>query len=739
MSMMPPAIFWKPHLGSLTSGLLMLVLIFVLALIYRRFSNRYTLRQSILLLAPKVLTFILLMLALFDPTWAFLKTQDGAKHKLAVVLDVSPSMDIADRNGEARVKRARRIIQQYRDRLSKDIEFVPFEFDSDLYQLKKPAALTESAGFTDLGNALVSLADTPGIDQYLGVLMLTDGGDEPIRASHLPPVPLFVTSVGNDLNEMNDIFFRDIDAPKEVELNTGFEIDVDLQASGNAKFEQSLSFVDVHIEYEAEPDNWTELASQEVDLRNAQARAAFKLPGFKTDGTKRLRVTIGEVRGELTTLNNKRELHIQIQPRALPVLLYTRSLGYDVNTLRKTLDKDSGLRLTALSRVTGENFFVQGDRQAKDEPIEKGFPSSAETLQLYKCVILGSFPANELTKKQQEALLEYINRGGAVVLLGGDQSFGRGGYADTLLKPIFPWQISGSDPDLLPGEFPVGLPPGSADLEMTYEFARALTAAGQMTLTGINRSGALKPGAIGILNTSVQGRTVSAVAIQPYGEGQVLAISGNTLWQWSRAGGAARNAYEVFWKQMIRYLGGRTEGERFLSIRWDRQFYRPGEEAEVHIAVAGQYTLGELRLEAQIKKDEVIHPVQVQEQGAKENSYRCTIPFAARGDYLVSISAFRGGKLLETYDKLLHVKPAMNEGADLSVNHGFLDQLASQTTGKYAKELEWNTQVDAIQDQVVQRSITEDVPLNQFKFIYISLFLVILIAEWIIRRKLNLF
>ena len=43
-----------------------------------------------------------------------------------------------------------------------------------------------------------------------------------------------------------------------------------------------------------------------------------------------------------------------------------------------------------------------------------------------------------------------MNNGGALIVLGGDSSFGLGGYADSKLAPLMPWQIRADEPLLSP-------------------------------------------------------------------------------------------------------------------------------------------------------------------------------------------------------------------------------------------------------------------------------------------------
>ena len=45
---------WKPHLGTLANSLVVLVVMFWLYVMWRRYRKRYTVKKTLLLLAPKL-------------------------------------------------------------------------------------------------------------------------------------------------------------------------------------------------------------------------------------------------------------------------------------------------------------------------------------------------------------------------------------------------------------------------------------------------------------------------------------------------------------------------------------------------------------------------------------------------------------------------------------------------------------------------------------------------------------
>ena len=71
--------------------------------------------------------------------------------------------------------------------------------------------------------------------------------------------------------------------------------------------------------------------------------------------------------------------------------------------------------------------------------LANGLPSTREELFRYQGMILGSADASVFTAEQQRMLADFVTvRGGALLALGGEQSFGEGGWLETPLSYLLP-------------------------------------------------------------------------------------------------------------------------------------------------------------------------------------------------------------------------------------------------------------------------------------------------------------
>lgn len=113
-------------------------------------------------------------------------------------------------------------------------------------------------------------------------------------------------------------------------------------------------------------------------------------------------------------------------------------------------NSDSGLVATSgrprvLIIESDPNLIKELAYALEDEDIQtdvrppQGMPDSLAGLQNYELLILSNVPATQLTQQQMEITRTYVQElGGGLLMLGGEQSFGLGGYYKTILEEILP-------------------------------------------------------------------------------------------------------------------------------------------------------------------------------------------------------------------------------------------------------------------------------------------------------------
>jgi hypothetical protein len=257
-------------------------------------------------------------------------------------------------------------------------------------------------------------------------------------------------------------------------------------------------------------------------------------------------------------------------------------------------------------------------------------------------------------------------------------------------------------------------------------------------LDSLNRVGELKPNATALLTVQMTERAVAVVAIQPYGKGKVMAVATDTLWKWALQPEPLRAAYGLFWRQAVRNLTGKTEGGQNLAVRWDKDFYRPGDQATGEITVLGAGT-GVLRFTASLSKKEQNTALEVAPQPAQPQTFQVKPRFRDRGDYAFRLVAYQGDRVLEAYEKSFPVAPLVDEGSRLELDDVFLKHVASLGGGNYFREDEAGLFLERLAAHPLRKVALQESSLVEAGPWFVVVFLTVLVLEWTLRRKFNLF
>ena len=732
-------LIWKPHLGTLANSLVILALMGWLCLLWYRYRSRYAVPRTMQLLAPKLLFTILATVALMDPAWRNARPSDDSQ-KVAVVNDISTSMDVEDDGSNSRTGRAQKMMNAIEGELKGIASVENYQFDVDILAAEDdPVNGTRN---TDLGRTVVSLSEEPGLSDCKAVVLVTDGGDEVIRSERLPGVPIYILGVGTDPSTWDDLEISNTDIPEEVELDTPFKVSADIVVhSTSDDFAKKTAEVDVWIEKEV-AGQYQQLQSVRVDPRKNNGRVEFELPAEETEGVYNFRLSVKDVDGEMTTLNNAREFAVDVREKSINVLLYGNMLDVNFSMLKREFSDDETIKLTSVYRKNAQVFLIDGARQEGDQVFSRGFPADEEVLNLYTCIVLGSFPAEFINPASFTAIKQYVENGGNLVLLGGPKSFDKGGYFKTALAPLIPWKESNAARGISAGQFPVVIPPEGSGHGLSSATAAILKDVTSPVFYSVNKVGERRSGALSLMNASVGAQIVPIVALQPYGKGQTLGVATDTLWRWSRMEGDISGAFAQFWRDSIRYLAGEIEGGRFLTVDWDRKRYRPSEEAHAEIGVVGRYAEGEVHLKGSVEHEGTTQELSIVLTDG--NDFTTKVFFPDRGDYKIKLEATLAGEPLDSYQRVLRVGSNVSEGADLAVDHPFLENLAARSGGNYQREADTGQLIERLKAMLMTSADPHDTPLVREPAlfgvlpIFILLVMGVMLWEWVLRRRMNI-
>jgi uncharacterized membrane protein len=382
----------------------------------------------------------------------------------------------------------------------------------------------------------------------------------------------------------------------------------------------------------------------------------------------------------------------------------------------------------------------------KDEnELRGGFPKNAEDLYAYHAVILDDLEAEFFTQDQMQLLKEFVRqRGGGLLMLGGQESFRNGKYDRTPIGDLLPVYID--DVPTLP-------PDARFRLALTREgwlepWIRLRSEenderkrlAGMPQFATLNPVRGIKPGATVLARVEVKDvpEPMPALVEQRFGQGRVGAMLLGDLWRWGlRKPENAEDDLAKAWRQTVRWLvadvpqrvevnaapSKETEGADgavTLAVRVKDPTYAPLDNAAVSVQVTGPDGKPvQLTAEASGNK-----------AGLYQASYVPRQPGAYRAQ--VTVTAPDGSEVGQTQTGWTS-DPAAEEFRNLRANRALLERLAKATGGQVVKAADLDDFVEKLPTRHAE--ITEPYVRPVWHQPWVFLFAILcLTAEWGLRR-----
>jgi uncharacterized membrane protein len=713
----------------------------VLAWLYRRLFTLYPQRQALTLVALKISAVLVLLLSLLRPA-LFSEDKDLANARVILLVDDSRSMSTRDGSvGQPRIDDARRVaFDTLLPKLKDKLAVTTLAFSDRVKATEKAGELTGTGDGTDIPNALLESARNYVKSGSVGAyLLVTDGGD----ARALPPAfsagaPVFAVSIGSDLSNIDDLRIGEVEHPDRVDSKTDFDVRVDVSAAGRPEFFDSLKNLELKLS-----EGKTPLSAKAVALTTSARKQTLTLRiSAAEQGIHRYTLALPVLKSEVATLNNERTITVEVQDPSLRVLYYASRLGQGYKPLRNAIKTDAGIHITGLVRVGSDRFLLQGEKP--DDKMKNEFPTSTDILKKFKCVVLGDCEAKDISPAALTALEQYVSDGGSLVALGGPLAFGLGGWANSPLSNAFPWQIAASEPPWRNESIPVELTPlGRA--HPIFKDLNGIVGGGGNTgkMNGYNTPGSLRPGAQALVNAALpSGERPAVVAFSRYGKGKVLGIASHALWLWSDTESDGGKAYSAFWRQAIRFLAGSEDSGGLLNLAADKQGrYAPGSQALVSARVLDRslVPLKGATLNAALKTLDgaPVGTINFREDGAP-GAYSAQVDLASAGAYRLQVSASDSKGVLETRELLLEAGAGSGEGAFPAVNTSYLQELTSKTGGALMTQDHADELAAKILDGVKAEVRRKEISLVWDNPYFYLVFLGLMTAEWIVRRRMNM-
>ena len=546
----------------------------------------------------------ILAICLAEPLWSGVRAKPGA-NLFVVLADNSKSMQVCDK-GES-TSRGVRLSNLFKEspikehkswqaRLGQDFDVRRFRFDSSLQQADNLTALKFDGASSSVGRALGAVRERFQGRPVGGILLLTDGNatdlDEgSLQLNDMPPVYPVVFGKATA---------RDIWIQKTAVSQTSFEdspvsIQVDVASTG---------FADHQIVAQLMDESGKEVKRETRPSGDESVPLPFRFQVRPTKpGISFYRVRVGTAEGidsedekkqpaEATLGNNTRLIKVDRGKGPHRILYVGGRPNWELKFLRRAIEDDEQIDLVGLIRVArreakfdfrgrddeSSNALFRGFKKERDEETESydqpvlirlntkdaeelrdGFPKSKEALFQYKAILLDDIEAAFFTQDQLTLLQKFVSdRGGSVLMLGGQECFQQGGYHRTPVGEMLPVYL-----DRLPDE-----PASRVRLSLTRtgwlrpwvrlrnnenDERKRIEQMPQFFI--MNRVSGIKPGAT-ILATATDesGKQHPALVVQRFGNGRSAAMTIGDLWRWQLKRQDDNDDLGKAWRQMLRWM-----------------------------------------------------------------------------------------------------------------------------------------------------------------------------------------
>jgi len=667
-------------------------------------------------------------------------TLDRLKPRFLIAVDQSASMKMSPEGGVVdRWEVAKTLLtESWTKTLEARCDVDVFEFSSGLGQRRSLSEIPDAdpdQPATHLRISLKALQDRYVGQPVLGILLLSDGLDtrEASRdwAEVRGPIPIYAVRLEDDA-----AWTVEPDARVDM-VDTSNRVTVDWESSLTAVVSgQGLDGNAVRVQL------WKDdVLQQEIPTRlpadNASGSVEFRVPHPEV-GDFTYTVRIPELPGESYTNDNQFAVSVEVVDSKNRLLYLEGYPRWESKYLSRVLRSSRDVEPLCFLQGPGGRLLTIGERESLD-------PDRAmQDLKRFRIVILGDLQAEVLGPTRSDALVDYVDKGGSLVLLGGVAGWGRNGFESTSLSGLLP--IRAAD--------------GLTQEEGKYQVRFTRDGLGHAAFQGENQSWDTTPSVLSLFTggspgpgtrTLVEARADSGVgplvSEMRYGQGVVLAILTDSLWRW-QLDPSTMGSYEAFWKQILYWLMPDEETlDAFeLDLFADAGRLHLGDTLELNarIGVAQGDPVPDVGVVCDIEGpggrtlqfDMTPQPVTT---AGGETFSGYAVPFEARapGLYKAVAKADHEGEEIFSSPYSFYVKPFTPETLPRPADNVLLKTLAEATGGRF---LEPDEAGDVLSSLEVRMKDQEEVSFTSLwnTFPVLLILIALLTGEWVLRKIQNL-
>jgi len=664
---------------------------------------------------------------------------------IAVVVDDSRSMSIADSDGRPREAVAVAALeggvlaglrQRFQTRL--------YRLGSELTRVDGPREIAPVEPATRIGDNLKRLATETSELPVGAIVLLSDGGQntagtggsgisrDALEALRNRRLPVHTVGFGRE-ESSHDVEIEDVGMAANAITNSRIAATVSLTQRGYAGQPAKLTV----------RDGAKALAEREITLAadgRIQTEPLFFSAGAA--GAKSLTFGIDPLPGEENPANNAVARPILVSDAKRRILYVEGEPRWEYKFIRRAEAEDPTVQLVSMLRTSENKIYRQGISDPGE--LAGGFPVRPEDLFGYAGIIIGSVDAGYFTPLQQELLREYVDRrGGGILFLGGRFSLSDGGWGSSTLNDVLPTFLPSGNHNFHRNAATVELTAQGLDSPITQlldDPGKNAQRWKKLTfLADYEDAGAPKPGATVLANLHAGRRKLPLLITQSFGHGRTAILATGGTWRWQMSEALGDPSHDLFWQQLLRWLVAESPGpvvasasERLLMDEGRIELRAQVRDQQFERAVNAQVTAHIIGPDGTNALADLMPSENT--PGLYQTEWTAEKP----GTYVVEVTAesARGSQPRELGRDVLTVQRenGVAENFHTEQNRHLLEQLASDTGGRYWKPSELKSLPRDISYSEAGISVRSTKELWDMPIVFLLL-LGLPIAGWLLRRK----
>jgi uncharacterized membrane protein len=685
----------------------------------------------------------LILFLLWQPA-ILISELNSQQNIIAVVVDDSRSMAVADSNGKTRESAALAVLEGgLLAGLRKRFQTRLYRLGSQLTPVTTLQAIAPVDQATHVGDGLKQLA-TSTADLPIGAVLLLSDGSENSAGMGGSGISLdAIQALGNRRLPVHTMGFGSLDATHDIEME---DVSVVASVTANARAAATVSLVQHGYSGQA-----ARLSVRDQDKTLAERTITLAPDGrIQTEplyfpvgaaGARSLTFSVDPLPGEENTSNNAMTRPIVVSDTKRRILYIEGEPRWEYKFIRRAEDDDSTVQVVSMLRTSENKIYRQGISDPSE--LAEGFPVRAEDLFGYSGIIVGSVAADYFTPLQQELLREYVDRrGGGILFLGGREALGEGGWAASSLNDLLPTFLPPGNHSFHRNPATVELTAEGVDSPITRilddpqkneERWKKLT-----YLADYEDPGSPKPGATVLAVMNAGHRKLPLLVTQNYGHGRTAILATGGTWRWQMSEALGDPSHDLFWQQLLRWLVAQSpgpvsvampsrllmdQGQILLTVVVRNREFQPAVNAHVTAHIVGPQ-------DTNVTVD--LTPSQ-QEPGDYQTQWTAQKP----GAYLAEVTAESTdnppqqlGSDVVTFQR----EDGVAENFHTAQNRRLLEQLAAETGGKYWNPSDVKNLPRDISYSEAGISVRDTKELWDMPIVFFLL-LGLPGAEWLLRRK----